>query len=73
MTSFRTAIVIAAALITTSASAKDSAVIRDAIEIHQDLDQMCRGDAGADPRSSEVCDIRTKMEKLLSELGARKS
>ncbi len=44
-------------------------IVRDVLEIHGDLDQMCRGGMGDEPHTDEVCGVRLKIEKLLGKLG----
>ncbi len=43
--------------------------IRDLLAIEHDLNTMCRGWAGDDPHTGEVCDVRDKIDKLLGALG----
>jgi len=57
--------VVCAALVTLSpmsASAAETAIEREAIAIHQDLDVLCRGGSGD---ADEACAIRLHAEKLL--------
>jgi hypothetical protein len=49
-----------------SASAAETAIEREAIAIHQDLDVLCRGGSGD---ADEACAIRLHAEKLLGLLG----
>jgi len=49
-----------------SASAAETAIEREAIAIHQDLDVLCRRGSGD---ADEACAIRLHAEKLLGLLG----
>jgi hypothetical protein len=41
-------------------------VIHDLLVIERQLNTMCRGWSGDDPRTAEVCEVREKMAKLLT-------
>jgi hypothetical protein len=44
-------------------------VIRDLLVIERQLNTMCRGWSGDDPRTAEVCDVRERMIEVLSTMG----
>ncbi len=43
--------------------------VLDVLSIYRDLNDMCRGYGGEDPRAMKACNIREKVARLLNGMG----
>lgn len=47
----------------------EQARVLDVLSIYRDLNDMCRGTGGEDPRARRACDIREKVGRVLNDMG----
>lgn len=47
----------------------DRARVLDVLSIYRDLNDMCRGEGGEDPRATRACNIREKVGRVLNGMG----
>ena len=55
--------------VATGAANAQNIPVKQLISIYADLDEMCRGWAGDDPHTSEACGVRSKVSRLLKDMG----